>query len=287
MPLSRQLTRLCLAAVLACAAVYVVALGTRWGHRIDTDAIPRGATGPAWERAHVALRKATDTIQVATIALTACVAALVAVRRRRPDLALVAVVTVAGANLTTYVVKPMLGRADPFGGEHLRYISSAFPSGHATAAMSLALVAVIVAPRRRRPLVALVASTYAAAVGVGLIVRVAHYPSDVVAGFLVAAAWAAGASAFALSLRGGDERATVVPPLPRPPLRSLLAGSAATVAAALVLALLLRQPAEHLHRGLFAAAALGIASLALLLPLGLTVVLARARRPGRRAQAGP
>jgi hypothetical protein len=175
----------------------------------------------------------------------------------------------------------MLGRADPFGGEGSRYISSAFPSGHATAAMSLALVAVIVAPRRWRPWVSVAAAGYAATVGVGLIVRVAHYPSDVVGGFLVAGAWAAGMSAVALAMRQEGERVSVLPPLARRARRSLLVAALATVGAALVVALLLRQPAAHLHRGLFAAAALTIASLALLLPVGLTALLSRGRRsPG-------
>lgn len=278
MSASRQLTRLALLAVLACAAVYAVALGTHWGLRLDAGAIPRGASGPNWERAHVALRHAVDTIQVATLALAACAAVLVALRRRRRDLAAVAFATLAGANLTTYLLKPMLGRADPFGGEGSRYISSAFPSGHATAAMSLALVAVIVAPRRWRPWVAVAAAGYAATVGVGLVVGVSHYPSDVVGGFLVAGAWAGGTAAAALALRHDRDRPAALPPLLRPR-RSLTIAAVATAGAALVVALLLRQPAAHLHRGLFAAAALTIASLALLLPVGLTALLARGRDP--------
>ncbi|MEA2398198.1 MAG: hypothetical protein QOK25_1754 [Thermoleophilaceae bacterium] len=277
MSMSRLFTRISLLAVAACAAVYVVAVGTSWGHRLDAAAIPRGTSGPEWERAHAALRHAVDTIHVATIALAVCAAVLVALRRRRPDLAVVALATIAGANLTTHVLKPLLAHTDPFGGEGARSIAAAFPSGHATAAMSLALVAVIVAPRRWRGWVSLAAAGYAAAVGVGLIVRVDHFPSDVVGGFLVAAAWAASTSAVALSHRQ-DERNVIVPPLPRPKRRTLVAWAALTAAAVALAAIVLREPPAHLHRGLFAVAALVIASLALLLPVGLSAVLARGRR---------
>ncbi|HEX8075153.1 MAG TPA: phosphatase PAP2 family protein [Thermoleophilaceae bacterium] len=275
---SRQLSRLSLLAVLAAAGVYALAVGTRWGLHLDAGAIPRGASGPNWDRAHAALRHAIDTIHLVTIALAGCAAVMVALRRGRRDLAAVAAATLVGANLTTQLLKPLLGRADPFGGEAAREIASAFPSGHATAAMSLALVAVVVAPRRLRGWVALAAAGYAGTIGVGLVVRVWHYPSDVVGGFLVAGAWAAAMSAVALARREDGDRAPAVPRLPRPPIASwALPATAAAIAAGL----LLREPGEHLHRGLFAVAALAIASLALLLPAVLTVVLGRGRAQSR------
>ena len=147
---SRQLFRLSLLAVLGCALVYVVALGTHWGLHADERAFPSGIGGLTWEHAHAALRRAVDTIHVATVVLAAIAAALAALFRRRFDLAAVAIATLAGANLTTHLLKPLLAHTDPLGGEAARGIDASFPSGHATAAMSLALVAVIVAPRRWR-----------------------------------------------------------------------------------------------------------------------------------------
>ena len=103
--------------------------------------------------------------------------------RRSPRSALV-----AGANLTGPGLKvalahprfhPLLGR-DQLGAE-------AFPSGHATAAMSIALAAVLVAPARVRVVVASVAAAYVIAVATSLLVIGWHYPSDVagrVAGLL-------------------------------------------------------------------------------------------------------
>jgi len=273
---SRRLLHLILLALLACAAVYLVALGTRWGLHADARALPRSATGPAWERAHVALRRAVDTVHVANIAIAALGAALVALRRRRTDLAAVALATVAGANATTQVLKPLLARTDPLGGEAERSLGASFPSGHATAAMSLALVAVIVVPRAWRPTVALIASGYAACVGVGLVLLVAHYPSDVVGGYLVAGAWAAAMAAIALAGRERGPSATQRP-AHLPPPRAL----AGAIVLALAVGALLLVPASRLGHGVFAVSAVTIAAIALALPVGLALVLPRERRTAR------
>ncbi|MEA2309982.1 MAG: hypothetical protein QOI65_2268 [Thermoleophilaceae bacterium] len=265
---ARQLTQLSLLAVFACVAVYVLALGTSWGLDADERGLPAGVSGPTWERAHHALHRVVDTIHVTTIAVAGLLAVLVALRRKRRDLAGVAVATLIGANVTTALLKPLLARTDPLGGEADRLISGAFPSGHATAAMSLALVAVIVAPRGWRPAVALGAAAYAAAVGVGLVVIFAHYPSDVVGGYMVAGAWATAMAAIALARR---ERTIHVPPARTPSLGTIVSvGGLVLAAGALLLA-----PASQLGHGVFAVSAVAIAALALLLPVGLTVFLSR------------
>jgi membrane-associated phospholipid phosphatase len=271
MSTARRLTILCVLAVLLCALVYVVALGTSWGLDADARGLPTGTTGQAWARAHAASRRAVDTIHVATVALAALAAAFVALRRRRPDLAVVALATMAGANVTTQVLKPLLAHANPLGGESARWLDDAFPSGHATAAMSIALVAVIVAPRRWRPWIALAASVYAASVGVGLVVRFAHYPSDVIGGYLVAGAWATAMSAIALARREHGRPARPVR-LPSPGVLAV-----ATLAAVVVGGLLL-VPASHLGHGVFAVSAVAIAGMALAMPVALTLVLGRSRR---------
>jgi membrane-associated phospholipid phosphatase len=264
---SRRLSNLAILAVLACAVVYVVALGTHWGLTLDRGALPRDASGPRWERAHAALHVAVESVSIATMALVGGAAILYALRRGRRDLALAAAGILVGANVTAAVLKPLLALADPLGGETKRVVSGAYPSGHATATMSLALVTVLVAPRIWRLWVAFIASSYVAVVGVGLVALVAHQPSDVVGGYLVAVAWAAGIASVAASAR---ERAA--PPRLRERLVELGSwGGGCAMAAALVLALL--EPAVHFHNGLFAVAALIIAGLALALPVALAVVL--------------
>jgi membrane-associated phospholipid phosphatase len=108
--------------------------------------------------------------------------------RRREALAAVAVV--AGANLTTEVLKALFGheRFWPFLGEGQPWTNS-FPSGHTTAAASIAVALLIVAPARLRPLAAVAGAALTCAVGISVVALEWHYPSDVLGGLFVAAGW--------------------------------------------------------------------------------------------------
>ncbi len=64
--------------------------------------------------------------------------------------------------------------------------TAAFPSGHATASVAVALATVLVVPPRIRPFVAVAAAAYAIAVCMSILVLVWHFPSDVFGGMLVA-----------------------------------------------------------------------------------------------------
>ena len=55
--------------------------------------------------------------------------------------------------------------------------------------MMLALCAVLVSPRRLRPLVALLGTALAVGVSYSILVLGWHFPSDVLGGFLVAGGW--------------------------------------------------------------------------------------------------
>jgi membrane-associated phospholipid phosphatase len=120
----------------------------------------------------------------------AAIPILVALARRRPRAAGALAVIMLGANETTQLLKPLL--AEP----HMTSIpgvppivAASFPSGHATAAMSLALCSVIAVPARWRPRVAAAMAAFAVAVCYSFLELAWHYPSDVLGGFLVAAVW--------------------------------------------------------------------------------------------------
>ncbi len=108
-----------------------------------------------------------------------------ALGRRRQ--ALGAVALVAGANLTSMILQVALAhpRYHPILAGN-RMGAEAFPSGHATSAMSIALAAVLVAPPRLRVAVASGAAAYVIAVSTSLMVLGWHFPSDVLGGLLVA-----------------------------------------------------------------------------------------------------
>lgn len=120
----------------------------------------------------------------------------VALLRRSPRRAAAAATLLLGAAGSSQILKPLLAKArfdgDVVGFDHIVnpvIDAPAFPSGHATAAMALALAAVIVAPRALRPLVAGGGALFALAVGFAIVALGWHYPSDIVGGYLVATTW--------------------------------------------------------------------------------------------------
>jgi membrane-associated phospholipid phosphatase len=141
-------------------------------------------------------------------------ALLVAVAlRRRLGWRAFAVALVSGlAPLTTELLKPLV--AHPHSSLSGWDIAPAsWPSGHATAAMTLALCALLVVPLRLRGLVAAVGGLFTVAVAYSLLMLAWHMPSDVVGGFLVAALWVslAVASLRLLERRQADERGEPAP----------------------------------------------------------------------------
>ena len=111
-----------------------------------------------------------------------------ALARRRYRVAAMIAIVLLGANETTQLLKPLLvAPRDPVWWSPIGEAS--WPSGHATASMTLALCTVIAAPPRRRPAVAAAMVAFSLAVCYSFLELGWHYPSDVFGGFLVAATW--------------------------------------------------------------------------------------------------
>jgi membrane-associated phospholipid phosphatase len=128
-----------------------------------------------------------DPPQVAAITLALAAFALV---RGRPRLALGVLALIAATSVSSQLLKVLLAHPRfppvfdyPVGPQ-------ALPSGHGTAAMSLALAGVLVAPRRARWAAAVIGSGLALAVGASVVAVGWHFPSDVIAGYLLATGWA-------------------------------------------------------------------------------------------------
>ena len=118
----------------------------------------------------------------------ALIAVAMAGDRPRTAVAVAAVLTLAP--LSAEQLKPLVAHSH----DSVGYVSinaASWPSGHATAAMALALCAVLVTPRRWRLAVAIVAGAYVLAVSVALLVLAWHMPSDVLGGILLASLWMA------------------------------------------------------------------------------------------------
>jgi membrane-associated phospholipid phosphatase len=116
--------------------------------------------------------------------------------RRQPRRAAAAAMVLFGSAVTTQVLKPLIAHprfeGNVVGFDHIvnpMVPPPAFPSGHATAAMSIALAALIVAPRNLRPLTAAGGALFALVLGCTIVTLGWHFPSDIVGGYLVATAW--------------------------------------------------------------------------------------------------
>lgn len=118
----------------------------------------------------------------------AVIPVIMALVRRRPHVAVMISIVLLAANETTQLLKPLL--AAPRETVWWNPIDLAsWPSGHATASMTLALMTVISAPARRRPAVAAAAAAFTIAVCYSFLELGWHYPSDVFGGYLVAGTW--------------------------------------------------------------------------------------------------
>jgi membrane-associated phospholipid phosphatase len=184
------------------------------------------------------------------------------------------------ANVTTQYLKPALAtpRAHDLG-----YVTAAsWPSGHSTAAMALALCAVIAAPPAFERLTAVLGGLFAVAVAYAVVLLGWHYPSDALGGFAVAGAttslavaalrwaearWPAGSG------RRAAARALQWPPAA--PVATLAGTLAVLVLAAGVLRTATELPTPEQQLA-FLAFAGGIVALA----LALAVACSRALRPG-------
>lgn len=115
---------------------------------------------------------------------------LLAAARRRWRMAALLPVILFGSAVTTQTLKPLLAtpRVDEWLGAG-QIGAAAWPSGHATAAMTLALCGVLAAPPRLRPAAAAVGGLLAIAVSYSILVLAWHFPSDVLGGFFVAGLW--------------------------------------------------------------------------------------------------
>jgi membrane-associated phospholipid phosphatase len=268
-----------LLAALACLVGLVVtgmlALAVPGAHERDA-AMLHGFIGldrPSVHRAVWYVAHLCDTLPYACAGLL-CIALALARGRGWRASAVTCLLAVTG--LTTQLVKHALAQPRL---EHWlpeQVATNSWPSGHSTAAMTLALCAILVAPPALRASAAMLGGAFAVGVGYAVLVLGWHYPSDVLGGFLVAGLWTSLAVAVL-------HRVEAPEPARRPlwePLAGLAAG--AGVVAAVVLGVRADTVALYTsERPTFAAGALTIALLALVL---VTTVSATSTRGAPQAR---
>jgi len=131
------------------------------------------------------LNRTLNGTTLVSLVLVCVAAATLGVLRKRLDLAVGAALMVIGANGSALLLKNHLPRPDlddfP--------APNSFPSGHTTAAASVAFALILVLPHAVRGLVTLIGSAYVAIIAVATVWAEWHRPSDTVAGLLVVLAW--------------------------------------------------------------------------------------------------
>jgi membrane-associated phospholipid phosphatase len=172
--------------LLAAAGVvvcYRVLVRTSLGQLVDTAAM-RGAD-VHHPRVVEVLNRALNGTTLVSLVLVCVAAAAIGLVRRRIDLAVGAAMVVLGANLTSQLLKTHLDRPNL---DHFPAPNS-FPSGHTTAAASVAFALVIALPHAVRGMVAMIGATYVTVIAVATVWAEWHRPSDTVAGLLIVLAW--------------------------------------------------------------------------------------------------
>ena len=150
--------------------------------------------GPAWLVEMARDVTALGSFSVLAILLLAVVAyLLLAGRRRAAALVLVAVV---GGDILSHLLKHGFDRARPDIAAHAaRVFTSSFPSGHATLSavtyLTLGALLTRITPSHRiRIFFVVTALALTVLVGVSRVYLGVHYPTDVLAGWCLGAAWA-------------------------------------------------------------------------------------------------
>ncbi|MGB2566919.1 phosphatase PAP2 family protein [Micromonospora citrea] len=180
---------LALAQAAALAVVWRLAVHTGTGQWLDTVALTGNRIGQ--DRIDGLVNRILDAMSVVSLLATTAVIGFIALIRGRKALALAATLLIAGANVTTQVLKYVIDRPALGIDPERDAVGNSLPSGHTTIAASVALALILVLPPKVRALGAFLGVAYAAVAGVATLSAGWHRPSDAVAAFLVVGVWAA------------------------------------------------------------------------------------------------
>jgi PAP2 superfamily len=178
----------CLACAVALGVLTLLALGLAAGREVDVRLFLRlSEDAPSGVTLADAVASLGDPLPMLALLTVACAIALL---RGRPRGVLAAVLVVVGANVTTQLLKVLLAHPRvklAISGDPLE--PNTFPSGHTTAAASIAVAYAFVLPAALRDLTLALGAAFALAMGCSVVAIGWHYPSDVLGAYLVVACW--------------------------------------------------------------------------------------------------
>ncbi|MFJ8582079.1 phosphatase PAP2 family protein [Micromonospora sp. NPDC093277] len=269
---------LALAQAAALVLLWRFAVHTTLGQWVDTVAL----TGSRIGQDHIdgPVSRILNAMSVVSLLAATAMIGFIALIRGRTALAVTTTLLIAGANLSTQLLKHHLIRPDLGIDPERAAAGNSLPSGHTTVAASVAVALILVLPRKVRAVGAFLGAGYAAAAGVATLSAGWHRPSDAIAAYLVVGAWTAVAGLMLLFFQR-DRAASSPADAHRAAATVLgLGGALAVVTSGLALFWLLRLtdiPADELARrplfiGYAGAAAGIVGTMAVVAALVLAVV---------------
>lgn len=183
-------TGLWIVAVLVCGAlflgVYEYFVRTESGQFLDN--VMR-LTADHFEHPLPPLNPENRWIAVIIVAPAAAIFTGIVLAGQKFVAGLIALGTVLAANISTQVLKyGILDRPDLVGNPSY-WTNNSLPSGHATIAASVAVAVFLVASPRARPALGVLGALWGGGWGTYLFIEAWHRPSDMIAAYLVVAAW--------------------------------------------------------------------------------------------------
>ena len=160
-----------------------IALASSRGQLMDQRAMESIYAGPDAKRT---LLGYLGYISIGTAAVALVVCVILALAQGRLRLALAAAIMIAGANITTQVLKAFVFDRPDLGFSAL----NSLPSGHTTVVTSVVLATLLVAPTALRPLFAIAGSFAVTLTGASTVAAGWHRPGDIVAALAVCLLWA-------------------------------------------------------------------------------------------------
>jgi membrane-associated phospholipid phosphatase len=188
------------AEVVALAAVATFFVRSRHGQVLDWIALTGNEIGHRTVSGPV--NNVLNTISVVSLVVATGVIVFIAVIRQRVAVAVVSVLVIAGANVSSELLKMLLTRPS-LGIDTARAAAgNSLPSGHTTVAASVAFALVLALPTRVRGIGALIGGVVTALVGVATMSAGWHRPSDAVASVLLVGAWSGVGGLLLLAVQG-------------------------------------------------------------------------------------
>lgn len=181
----------CLACAGGFALVLVLAYWVGPLERLDRTVLDAVGTGTDSFANHAAYVGFEVVDFIPTWVLVGAIAVLIALAQRRARDAALAAALVAGAGALDLALKALLAhpRYQPVVASVPHPGRYAFPSGHAAGSLSFSLAFLTVVPIRWQRPTAVAGLAFTLYISAGVLLLNYHYPSDILAGWLLAAGW--------------------------------------------------------------------------------------------------